>query len=243
MMSERGGSLDLDDEDRLPWLEPAGGSDQDDDSVPVGRLAAFILGGLALIGVIVGGVYLLRSVFSSDANVETIAAPEGEYKVAAKDADAKKFQGEGDASFAASEGKDGGGRIDPSLLPETPIAPTGSKSASGDKAAAARASASVNAPVTSGGPVKPAASDGKAASSPSGPAIQLGAYASDAIAQEAWTRFSKRFDYLADLGHNVQPVTVGGNKFYRLRASVGAGQANMICGKLKVAGESCIVVN
>lgn len=243
MMSERGGSLDLDDEDRLPWLEPAAGSDVDDDSVSFIRLLAFILGGLALIGAIVGGVYLLRSVFSSDANVETIPAPQGDYKVAAKDADAKKFQGEGDASFAASEGKDGGGRIDPSRLPETPIVPTGSKSAGGEKAAAAGASASVKAPVTSGGPVKPVASEGAAASAPSGPAIQLGAYASEAIAQEAWGRFSKRFDYLADLGHSVQPVTVGGNKFYRLRASVGAGQASTICGKLKVAGESCLVVN
>jgi hypothetical protein len=37
-------------------------------------------------------------------------------------------------------------------------------------------------------------------------------------------------------------VTVGGTKFYRLRAQAGK-DAGTLCGKLKVAGESCLVVN
>jgi hypothetical protein len=41
---------------------------------------------------------------------------------------------------------------------------------------------------------------------------------------------------------SVEPTEVGGSTLYRLRATAGA-QANTLCGRLKVAGESCLVVN
>ena len=40
----------------------------------------------------------------------------------------------------------------------------------------------------------------------------------------------------------VEEAQVGGGTVYRLRASAGA-QAGTICGRLKVAGESCLLVN
>ena len=41
---------------------------------------------------------------------------------------------------------------------------------------------------------------------------------------------------------SIEEAEVGGSTVYRLRAAAG-GQASMLCGKLKVAGESCMVVN
>ena len=65
----------------------------------------------------------------------------------------------------------------------------------------------------------------------------------EAAAGKAWTNLSKRFPYLADLGKSVSPVKLGDNTVYRLRASAGsAGNASAVCGKLRVAGENCVVV-
>ena len=43
-------------------------------------------------------------------------------------------------------------------------------------------------------------------------------------------------------GKNISTATVGSNKVYRLRAVAGA-DASRVCGKLKVAGESCLLVS
>ena len=97
----------------------------------------------------------------------------------------------------------------------------------------------MSAPVTDGTAEKAApASQAKAA----GGTIQLGAYGSASGAKDAWGRLSKRFAYLAPLAMTVEEAQVGGGTVYRLRASAGA-QAATICGRLKVAGESCLLVN
>ncbi|WP_447341537.1 SPOR domain-containing protein, partial [Mycobacterium tuberculosis] len=63
-------------------------------------------------------------------------------------------------------------------------------------------------------------------------------------ANAAWTTFSKRFSYLAPLGKSVQSVATGGRTLYRLRVNAGsANQAADICGRLRVAGESCFVAS
>jgi len=236
-------SLALDDEDRLPWLEPAY-DDEDEREVSPLRLALFVLAGLALIGLVVAGIYLVRNHFSSSGEAQLIAAPEGDYKIPAADADAKKFQGEGDASFAASEGVERSGTIDPTRLPEAPIVggSAGKSAPVTDAASAAAASQKVETIVAdrTGNKVKAPAK--WASPEAAGGTIQLGAYGNEALARDAWKRFSKRFDYLTDLTYDIQPVTVGGSKFYRLRAVAGKDAATL-CGKLKVAGENCILVN
>lgn len=242
MTSSMNDGLALDDEDRLPWLEPAYDDAGDEGDVSLARLALLVLAGLVLVSLIVGGIYMLRRSFSSHEAPQIIAAPKGDYKIPARDADARKFQGEGDSSFAASEGVERNGKIDPSRLPEAPVTVAQGGQATGEKAAAAAAAPKISAPVSNGGKTVPIPGAAAQAAGPGGPMIQLGAYASDAIAQEAWSRFSKRFDYLAGLNHSVQPVTVGGTQFYRLRASAGKDAATL-CGRLKVAGESCLVVN
>jgi uncharacterized protein YtpQ (UPF0354 family) len=70
----------------------------------------------------------------------------------------------------------------------------------------------------------------------------LGAYASEAQANQAWTSLSKRFGYLANLPKSVEVAQVDGKRFYRLRANAGS-EAATICGKLKVAGENCLIAN
>lgn len=240
-MSDYGrGRLDFDDEDRLPWLEPAI-DDSDPESLSPLRLLGLILLGLILVGAVVAGVWWVQN--RNGANLagegQLIAAPPQDYKIAANEADARKFDGEGDASFAASEGVARDGRIDPSRVPETPMAkgtpaPTGTRPVVPVKHAQ-----SVSAPVTDGTSDTPVAVT-KAASG--GAMIQLGAYGSAAGAKDAWSRLSKRFAYLAPLAMTVEPAQVGGGTVYRLRASAG-GQASVICGKLKVAGESCLMVN
>ena len=236
------GGLNLEDEDRLPWLEPAEREDDGDGVSPL-KLLAFILTGLIALGVIVGGVYWMQS-RNSDSDMtggaQVIAAPAGDYKVPANEVDAKKFAGEGDASFAASEGVERVGRIDPSRVPEAPVIGGAAPAA---KIAAAKPASKFSAPVTDETGTKSATVSARAGAA-RGAMIQLGAYGSQASAKEAWGRLSKRFDYLASLGTSVESVKVGETTLYRLRASAGnASQASALCGKLRVAGESCLVVN
>ncbi|WP_253342958.1 SPOR domain-containing protein [Sphingobium sp. OAS761] len=232
------GGLELDDEDRLPWLEPAMEDEAEERISPL-RLLGLILLGLVLVGAAVGGIWWLQNRDVSDRNEEgvLIEAPAGDYKVAANEADARKFEGEGDASFAASEGVARDGKIDLNRVPEAPV--TGTTAAARKPDVPARAAPRVNAPVADETTEK---SEAAPKAPTGGPMIQLGAYASASGAKDAWDKLARRFAYLAPLTMSVQPVEVGGNTLYRLRATAGA-QAGTICGKLKVAGESCIVVN
>jgi hypothetical protein len=230
------GRLDLDDEERLPWLEP-GIEDEEEEGLSPVRLLGFILCALVLLGGVVAGVWLLKNRSADGGEGKLIAAPAADYKVPANEADAKKFEGEGDASFAASEGVARDGRIDPSRVPEAPVTPTAP--AKPRQATPGRPSQSVTARVADETNVRPAASQ---PARKGGAVIQLGAYGSQSGARDAWTRLSKRFAYLAPLTMSVEPTEVGGSTLYRLRATAGA-QANTLCGRLKVAGESCLVVN
>lgn len=233
------GRLDLDDEERLPWLEPAIDDEEEEGLSPL-RLLGFILAGLIVIGAVVAGIWLVQNRAAGGAAGEgkLIAAPAGDYKIPAKEADARKFEGEGDASFAASEGVAREGRIDPSRVPEAPMTPTGG--ASGAKApVAGKPSQSVTARVADETNARPATT---AARPTGGGAIQLGAYGSQAGAKDAWKRLSKRFTYLEPLTMSIEAAEVGGSTVYRLRAAAGA-QSSTLCGRLKVAGESCMVVN
>ena len=115
-------NLDLDDEDRLPWLESAEDYDDDGEYSPI-RVALFIGAGLLLLAAIVGGIYWLqnRDAGGLDGNGELIAAREGDYKVRPDDPQVKQFEGEGDASFAASEGKELPAQLGDTVQTEAPI--------------------------------------------------------------------------------------------------------------------------
>lgn len=249
--TEQGDSgLGLEEEDRLPWLEAADGFEEDGEVSPA-RLLVMVLGGLLLIGVVLGGLWWVQN-GGARGKGELIAAQEGDYKVAPKNDGAKAFEGEGDASFSASEGAEPAGKVDPTRMPEEPAVTPAEREAAvkkvaADKAAATKAAATKAAPADK---AKPAAAPVKAAEAPvkaapaSGAAmIQLGAFSSDAAAAKAWTNLSKRFAYLAELSKSVSPAKVGDGTVYRLRVAAGtAANATNLCGKLRVAGENCVVV-
>jgi cell division septation protein DedD len=245
--------LGLESEDRLPWLEAADGVEEDGE-VSSARLLVMVLGGLLLIGAVLGGLWWVQN-GGARGKGELIAAQDGSYKIAPKNDGAKTFEGEGDASFSASEGAEPAGKVDPTRMPEEPaVTPqereAASAKAAADKAAAAKATAKPAVVATKEQP-KPAATSVKtpdaavkAAPAAAGSAmIQLGAFSSDAAAAKAWTNLSKRFAYLADLNKSVAPAKVGDGTVYRLRVSAGtAANAANLCGKLRVAGENCVVV-
>lgn len=241
--------LKLGDSDRLPWLEAAE-EIEDESSVSPVRIIGLVVLGLALLGLIVGGGYWLKTRGPQGVAEEArlISAPGGDYKIPANEADGKAFKGSGDTSYATSEGVDTDGRVDVSRMPETPMAGVSRGSiakedAKAKPAAGAKPGASVSAPVKDETKTAAAAKPEASVTAAGGAMIQLGAYGSEAMAREGWKKLSKRFDYIAALTNVVQKAEVGGATVYRLRAGAGsAADASMLCGRLKVAGENCIVV-
>lgn len=207
--------LGLDDPDRLPWLETADGYEYEETASPL-KVAGLVLGGLALLAAIVGGIYWFqRNQAGGQGNGELIAAPEGGYKEAPTDREGKSFEGEGDAAFAASEGKKVDAKIDPAKAKEA--------------AAAAAAGAA---------PVKPGPIPAGAAF------VQLGAFSDAAKAEQAWGALGKRFAAISGSNKRIaEGAGEGGRKVFRLQAiAANSAAAQQLCAKLKAAGESCIVV-
>lgn len=255
MAEDKEAGLGLEGEERLPWLEAAD-EFEDDGEVSPARLLIMVFGGLLLIGAVLGGLWWMQN-GGARGKGELIVAEKGDYKVAPKTDGAKTFEGEGDASFAATEGAEPSGRVDASRLPEEPAVTPEEREAAA-KAAAAKAKADAAAKAEAAriaaadkGKAKPAATSAKTGetaakgpgAAPGSGTIQLGAFSSEAAANKAWTNLSKRFPYLADLGKSISPTEAGEKTVYRLRASAGsAAGAQSLCAKMRVAGENCVVV-
>jgi hypothetical protein len=244
-----GVGLKLDNDDRLPWLEPAL-EESDYSGVSPVKIVTLVVFGLVLLGIIVGGGYWLKYRYSDTAadSSKLIPAQGGDYKIPVEGADGKAFKGTGDTSYATSEGVDTNGKVDASRMPEAPMAGVSRGSIAKDDgakahAAAAKPAASVSSAVKDETKAVSKTTPVVGSGSGGGAMIQLGAYGSEAVAQDSWKKLAKRFDYLAALGSTVQKAEVGGSTVYRLRASAGsAANASTLCGRLKVAGENCIVV-
>ena len=235
-------TVELRDEDRLPWLETA--EPDEAEGPPLGRVIALVLLGLAVLAAIVFGIYQLQH-RAPPAGGELIAAQEGDYKIRPDDPGGLHVRGEGTSAVATSAGRPNSGAIDLRAVPEAPV--DGRRAAQplpqagpGGRTAAATVPAS-GGRLVAPRPMTPAATPAPGAAS-GGSLIQLGAFPSEGAANAAWTGFSKRFAYLAPLGKSVQPVASGGRTLYRLRVNAGsANQAADVCGRLKVAGEDCFV--
>lgn len=190
--------LIAEEEERLPWLESADDYDSGSSS-PAKILGMLILGAVFLAGVL-GLVYWLQQRDGqrvASGGGQLIEAPEGDYKVAPKDAGGKEFQGTGDASPAAAEGEE---RV--------------SALAGADKATA-----------------------------PGSVLVQLGAYSNAAQANSGWASLSNRFDYVGKLPKKVAAAKVETGTVYRLSAvAPDMATANSVCGRLKTAGQPCLVV-
>lgn len=213
-------SLDLDDEDRLPWLESADDYEEDGEYSPV-RIALFVLAGLLLLGAIVGGIYWMQNRDGGlEGSGELIAAQEGDYKVRPDDAQSKQFEGEGDASFAASEGQETEAKLGTAAPVEAPVrkeAQPGFESTESANADSAQVGA--------------------------GTMIQLGAFSSPTNADREWAGYARRFESISKLPKKIVSGSVEGGTIYRLNAVAPNPQAAQeVCNGLKAAGESCMVV-
>ena len=222
MINGNDDGLNLDDNDRLPWLETADGYDVDDSGSPL-KIAFMVVAGLVLLAVIVGGIYWAQRSPNGGANGNgaLIAAPEGSYKEKPKDAGGKSFEGEGDSAFAASEGQKTGAVLAPAPPPAKPVvAPK--------QAEAAPPSAPAKASTTPANAVM----------------VQLGAFGDSAKADTAWAALNKRFGFLSGMNRKIAEANVeGGRTVFRLQAiTANSSEAQQLCAKLKAAGENCLIV-
>lgn len=222
MNNTNNNGLNLNDPDRLPWLETADGYEYVESTSPL-RMAVMLLAGLVLLAAIVGAIYWLQrnQIGGANGNGQLIAAPAGAYKVKPQDAGGKRFEGEGDSAFAASEGTKTGAI----LVPAAKVA------------AAAPPAAMASAPAAA--PAAPSA-----APSAGAVMVQLGAFGDSAKADAAWAALNKRFGFLAGMNRKIAEANVeGGRKVFRLQAvTANSSEAQQLCAKLKVAGENCLIV-
>lgn len=232
-MTDTDRELSLQEEDRLPWLE-AVETDEEDEGVTGSKLMGLVLAGLLAIGVLVGGIWWLRNQQGPSGDGTLIAAQEGDYKVKPDEPGGMKVEGQGDASFAASEGAEANGKVDVNATPEAPVAVVKQSQVAVAKPATPAAKPAVTAPLAA-----PATTPLAVPAPSGGGLVQFGAYGSQASADEAWATLSTKNPALARLSKSVLPAAVGGKTFYRLRANAGSpAAAAALCAKVG----NCIVV-
>jgi type IV secretory pathway VirB10-like protein len=213
---------DLDEDDRLPWLEAV--EEEESGPSPVKLIAAVVIG-LIVIGVVVGGLFWAAN-RSTGGGEEMIASP-GAYKVPAPEAGGLQLDNSASTQIATSEGTQQNAQL--ATRPETP-APAQQQPA--QPAPPAQQPAPVPAPAPASAPRPQRLS---------GPTIQVGAFPSQAAADGEWRRLAARYPYLGALQHQVMVHQRGGQTFYRLRAA--GGEASAVCRRLRAAGQPCMDVN
>ncbi len=251
MMSED--TMDMRDEDRLPWLEAV--EENDEAGLGIGKLVVGILAALLVIALVIGGIFWLRDRNAAEGDgAELIAAPEQDYRVRPSEVGGMEVEGEGDAAFATSEGESPEGRINRSATPEEPVrgrqvAATAGENSGNNARGEAAGSASARIPASGGrladaAPRQANSGDGGAtASAASGRLIQLGAFSSQASANSAWSAIAGRQDFLSSLNKSITSVEAGGRTLYRLRVDAGSAEAaRSLCSRLRNASEACSVV-
>ena len=208
--------LDLADDESLPWLE-AGEDEEQAAGFDTSRL--ILLGVLALIvlALVVGAIWFVANQTSDEpeADGSVIAAPDEPYKSKPEDPGGKTFAGTGDTSFAVGEGQTREGRL---AEPATAPAAAADDSVGSDAGNAA-------APAT-----------------PSGTAVQVGAYPRREDAEAAWSNLMRQTEALNGVRHRVVEAQVDIGQVYRLQALAGdRASANRLCAALKADGLACFV--
>ena len=208
--------FDLADDESLPWLE-AGEDEEQAAGFDTSRL--ILLGVLALIvlALVVGAIWFVANQTSDEpeADGSVIAAPDEPYKSKPEDPGGKTFAGTGDTSFAVGEGQTREGRL---AEPATAPAAAADDSVGSDAGNAA-------APAT-----------------PSGTAVQVGAYPRREDAEAAWSNLMRQTEALNGVRHRVVEAQVDIGQVYRLQALAGdRASANRLCAALKADGLACFV--
>jgi hypothetical protein len=215
------------DDQSLPWLEAVENEDGPRAISARKMLVALIL--VLLAGAVVAGTFfwLGRREAVVTGAPELIRAEPGPYKIKPDDPGGLDVTGESETAYSTSAGEDPDAALDVRQLPKE-MEPAPAETAK---------------PADPPKPKAEAAPNEATPAAPSGPTIQLGAYASTVKADTAWRLLSGRFPEVAALRKVVVTATVGGKPIYRLRASGSSDQTRSACAALKAAGESCLMVN
>jgi hypothetical protein len=218
-----GDELGLGETDSLPWLE----SDEEEEGaggVDTSQILLFALGLIALLGVVVAGVWYVTNRAASGeviADGSVIAAPEGPIKQLPDDPGGKTFDGTGNVAPVVGEG---GSR--PGVVAETPLpgGTPGQPSAAPTKAAPAASPAAGQAPATGG------------------VGVQLAAYGTRVRAEQGWSDAQRRTDALKGVKYRIVEGKVDIGTVYRLQAVAGTrAEADTLCRALKADGVDCQV--
>ncbi len=187
------------------------------------------------------------------------------------DVDGIPVEGQGQVIYGTGVGEVSEAMIDTGALPEDPLPRPGTEvealpavdeALEAEARTAAPATAARPAPVQPTAPkpvdtvmpkeVRPAPAQPKVVTAPppapaasgNGSVLQLGAFSSQSRARAAFKSLTDRYAYLDGLEPMIVPVESDGKTLYRLRSQAASGaQAKDICGRLRVAGEPCTVVN
>jgi hypothetical protein len=203
-------------DERLPWLEAD--DETEEPGVDTGRVIAFVIGALVVLGLVIGALWWFFRDHSEPAIVadgSTIAAPAGPYKTKPANPGGSQAVGTGDTSFAVAEGKEAQGKVATSEAPRPSID---------------RNQAGAAAPA--------------AAPSSGGVGVQVGAYSSRDRAEAGWSTLSTRYPALSGVSHRIVQATVDGATIFRLQAVAGdVKTAQQLCSSLQSQGGDCQVKN
>ena len=232
MTTEVRAEADAGDEDRLPWLEAV---EEDERGPSPAKLIAAVLIGLVAIGIIVGGLFWLGNRAAGGGGEELIASP-GDYKMPAPEPGGMKVDNGSATQVATSEGTEQNATINPNARPEAPV--------NQPQQPAQQPPAQ---PQPQGQPQQPQAAPApqprpqqQAQAQLKGPTIQVGAYPSEAIANQQWQQITQRYPFVRGLQHQVIVYQAGGRTYYRLRAA--GAQAREACRRLQSSGQPCFNV-
>lgn len=215
-LNDEDSELDLASTDSLPWLE-ADEDDGDAGGLDTGQIMLFVAGLVALLGLVVGGVWWVSNRAAGGevvADGSVIAAPEGPVKTRPDDPGGKTFAGTGNVAPVVGEG---GSR--PAVVAEAPT-PAATP-------AAKPTVATVPMAVPSPGDIP-------------GVGVQLAAYGTRARAEQGWTDLSKRTAALSGIKYRIVEGKVDIGTVYRLQAVAGSrAEAERLCAALKSDGVDC----
>ncbi|MEL7700440.1 MULTISPECIES: SPOR domain-containing protein [Citromicrobium] len=185
------------DDDALPWLES---SDYEEiESVDAWRVTGFVVLGLVLLALLVGGIWYFTDRTGDNApqaDGSVIAAPEGPYKERPENPGGKTFEGTGDMAPAVGEGESREGRLaEKSATPEPIAEPSPAKEPEAESSASA-------------------ASDNRIA-------VQVGAYRDQATARAGWAALRRQTDALSGVEYRIVKGEADIGTVYRLQALPG----------------------
>ena len=209
-------------DDDLPWLEA---DEYEEDSGFDWSLIRFAAMAVVALAVLLGLIWWLTRDRPDPALVadgSTIEAPDGPYKERPSDPGGAEVAGTGDQAFAVAEGESTRGRIG-----------EGEARPGIDREQASTSPAAGASPTAT--PSASASADSAGAAY-----VQIGAFASRADAQAAWSTATQRYSALSGMRNRIVEAEVNGATVYRLQAIAGsrdAGEAT--CRAIRNAGGDC----